>query len=95
MRHPAVEATHGHTMPREKRDVNSLPACAGISSRCCPAPLSARAQLAPSHRARIRLLLPSSQGTSLMRLPTFHPKTSTAGRPPSRLQTDRWEKPPD
>lgn len=84
MRHPAVEAPHGHTMPRENRDANSLPACGRISGRRCPAPLStrARARLALSHRTRIRLLLPSSQGTLLMRLPMFHPKTSMAGSPP-------------
>lgn len=52
MRHPAVKATQGHTMPREKRDANSLPACMRNSSKHCPVPLSARAQLAPSHWAQ-------------------------------------------
>ena len=61
MRHPAVKARPGHTTHREKRDANSLPACTRNSSRRCPVPLSARAQLAPSHRAQTCLLLPASQ----------------------------------
>ena len=61
MRHPAVKARPGHTTHREKRDANLLPACTRNSSRRCPVPLSARAQLAPSHWAQTCLLLPASQ----------------------------------
>lgn len=82
IRNPAIKARQGTRCPG-KTDANLVPPCTKNSSRCHPVPLSARAQLAPSHQAQIHLLLLSFQGTSLIWKSTFHPKTSAAMGPPS------------